>query len=69
MRDAQVIKRTGCFSRIPGFVFQRPHGGLQLSVSPVLGHPMHSAGFDKHKAIISYTLQKILPSHTVTFGY
>lgn len=32
-RDASVGQITGCFCRGPGFGFQHPHSGLQLSVA------------------------------------
>ena len=39
LRDDSAIESTGCFSRGPRFNSQYPHGGLQLSVTPVSRDP------------------------------
>ena len=41
-RSGSVVKSTGCFSRVPRFNSQHPHGSSQLSLTPVPGDPTPS---------------------------
>jgi len=41
-RDGLVVKNIGCSPRVPRFNSQHPHGGSQLSVTPVSGDPTPS---------------------------
>jgi hypothetical protein len=42
------IKSTGCSSRGPRLNSQHPHGGLQLTVTPVLGDLILYSGLCRH---------------------
>jgi hypothetical protein len=55
-RNGLVVKSTGCPSRGPGFNSQHPHGGSQVSVSPVPGDltPSHR-----------YTCRQNTNTHTI----
>jgi hypothetical protein len=44
-RDGSEVKSTDCSFKGPGFASQHPHGGSQLSVTPVPWALMTSSGF------------------------
>ena len=51
--DGSVVKNIGCSSRGPGFSSQHPHGGSQLSITPVPGicHPLVASMGTRHKVV------------------
>jgi hypothetical protein len=48
-RDGSVVKSTGCSSRGPGFNSHLPHGGSQLSITPV-PEDLIPSGLHRHQA-------------------
>jgi len=43
-----VVKSTDCSSTGPGFSSQHPHGGSQLSETPVTGESVVFSGLHRH---------------------
>lgn len=61
---AQLLKTACCSCRDSGFNSHQPHGGLQLSITAVLGDLMPSSGLHGHLAHIWCTYK-----HIVEYSY
>lgn len=62
-RDASMVKKICCSSRVCRFCFQCPCGSSQLSVTPGKGDPMPSPGLCLHQACTCCTYTYVSKTH------